>query len=74
MTNANTDPTFEAMLQRFDETVSSLETDSLSLEDAIDKYETAVELAQQCAAILERAELRVSEIERKIEDMESNSE
>ena len=74
MTSNQNELSFEELLQLFDEAVASLESDGLSLDDAIARYESAVELAQQCTAILQNAELKVSEIERKIEALESDAE
>lgn len=71
--SASQEPQFEELLQRFDEAVTSLESDSLSLEDAICKYESAVELAAKCARILESAELRISEIDRTLENLEATA-
>jgi exodeoxyribonuclease VII small subunit len=66
-------PEFEELLRQFDEAVSSLESDSLSLEAALGKYESAVSLADKCARILRSAELRISEIDRTLEELDRAS-
>lgn len=64
---------FEGLLREFDETVAALESDGLSLEEALAKYESAVSLADQCARILKSAELRIIEIDETLASMESSS-
>ncbi len=73
MPEVRDEPTFETLLREFDEAVTSLECDNLSLESALSQYETAVKLAEQCAQILRTAELRITEIEQSLEDIESAS-
>lgn len=55
--------TFEELLQQLQETVAQLETDRLTLDDAIAAYERSVTLANQCARILDEAELRITTID-----------
>ncbi|MEZ4523897.1 MAG: exodeoxyribonuclease VII small subunit [Thermomicrobiales bacterium] len=65
---------FEDLLRQFDDAVNSLESDELSLEAALSRYEAAVQLADRCTRILQDAELRVREIDKSLERMESDPE
>ena len=53
---------FEEALGRLEETVRSLESGGLSLEEATKLYEDGVKLARVCNEILSSAELRISRI------------
>ena len=64
---------FEELLRQFDEAVAALESDGLSLEDALNKYEAAVRLADECAKILRTAELRISEIDSTLQGLERSA-
>ena len=66
-------PHFEDLLRQFDEAVTSLESDGLSLEAALSKYESAVQLAEECARMLKSAELRIVEIGRALEDLDRST-
>lgn len=52
---------FEQLLAELQATVEKLEGAELTLSDAIAAYERCVELANACTAILDTAELRVSQ-------------
>jgi exodeoxyribonuclease VII small subunit len=62
-TTAHDAKTFELLLQQLQETVARLESDELTLEDAIAAYERSVEIANQCTQILDDAELRITTID-----------
>ncbi|MEJ5199263.1 MAG: exodeoxyribonuclease VII small subunit, partial [Anaerolineae bacterium] len=55
-------PTFEALYRELEETIRRLEAGDLSLEDALALYARANALAEQCNALLDRAELRVRQV------------
>ncbi|MGC8782034.1 MAG: exodeoxyribonuclease VII small subunit [Anaerolineae bacterium] len=55
-------PTFEALYRELEEAVRRLEAGDLSLEDALALYARANALAEQCNALLDRAELRVRQV------------
>ena len=57
------DLSFEELLASFDAAVTALESEDLSLNAALDHYETAVKLAKQCTEILDSAELRIKAID-----------
>ena len=54
---------FEDLLAQLQATVTRLETEELTLEDAITAYERSVEIANKCSQILDDAELRVTTID-----------
>jgi exodeoxyribonuclease VII small subunit len=62
---------FEDLLRAFDEIVASLESNDLSLDEAIEKYELAAGLAARCTAILNDAELRIRTIDDRLDGNES---
>ena len=63
MTSTTNGKTFEQLLQELDETVQKLEDSELSLDDAVATYEQSVELAAACAELLDKAELRIRQID-----------
>jgi exodeoxyribonuclease VII small subunit len=63
MTTDNNARTFEAKLAQLQETVQQLETEQLTLEQAIAAYERSVEIANECSQMLDDAELRITTID-----------
>jgi exodeoxyribonuclease VII small subunit len=59
-------PTFEELYMQLEEKVALLEQGGLSLDDSLAAYEDAVGLAQQCQAMLDEAELRVTRLRESI--------
>jgi exodeoxyribonuclease VII small subunit len=60
MTN---DPlSFEAAFTSLEEAVGILEQGGLTLEDALARFESGMQLAAQCEAMLNAAELRVTQL------------
>ena len=53
---------FESTLKQLQNTVTELETGNLPLEEALDKFQKAVSLSKHCQEVLEKAELKISEI------------
>ncbi|MGE5580383.1 MAG: exodeoxyribonuclease VII small subunit [Bacillota bacterium] len=53
---------FAKALKLLEETVKSLESGELSLEDSLAKFEEGIRLARRLEAVLDRAEQRVKEI------------
>jgi exodeoxyribonuclease VII small subunit len=68
------DQSFESLLGQFDEIVTALEANDLSLEEAIEKYERAAELAALCAQLLNQAELRVRRIDEGVARLDETDE
>jgi len=54
--------TFEETFRSLQETIARLEQGGLPLHEAIDTFERGIELANRCAAILDAAELRVTNV------------
>ena len=52
-------PNFETTLQELGSIVTHLESGDLSLEDALNEFETAVKLVQQGQEYLQKAEQRI---------------
>ncbi|HEY9122589.1 MAG TPA: exodeoxyribonuclease VII small subunit [Brevefilum sp.] len=50
---------FEAAFEALQENVKKLESEELSLEDALKQYQRGQALARHCAELLEKAELQV---------------
>ena len=59
-------PPFEELYKQLEEKVALLEQGGLSLDDSLSAYEEAVGLAQQCQAILDNAELRITRLRESI--------
>ena len=63
MTSATeTDLSFEAALQQLETIVKELESDTVPLEQTVTLYEKAATLAAYCTDILEKAKLRIDQV------------
>jgi exodeoxyribonuclease VII small subunit len=56
------DLSFEQALEELEAIVAELESGELPLDDMLRRFERAMKLKQQCAAMLERAEASVREL------------
>jgi len=56
---------FEELYRELEETVRRLEAGDLSLEESLALFERGTQLAEQCNALLDRAELRVRQLTRR---------
>ena len=56
-------PSFEQALKKLEGIVQRLEQDDVTLEDSIELYQKGVELSKKCSAILEKAELKIKEVQ-----------
>lgn len=56
---------FEELYRELEETVRRLEAGDLSLEESLALFERGTQLAEQCNALLDRAELRVRQLIRR---------
>jgi exodeoxyribonuclease VII small subunit len=54
---------FEAVYTRLEETVRRLEEGGLTLDESIALYEEGMDLARRCQALLDQAELRVTNLQ-----------
>jgi exodeoxyribonuclease VII small subunit len=59
--------TFEEDLARLQEISTMLDNDQLPLEEAIMLYEEGVELSRACVEILKSAELKITQIKKKLQ-------
>lgn len=66
MAPAKPTQSFEELYQQLEEKVALLEQGGLSLDDSLSAYEEAVTLAQQCQAMLDKAELRITRLRESI--------
>jgi exodeoxyribonuclease VII small subunit len=66
MPSPKTTPAFEELYTQLEEKVALLEQGGLSLDDSLAAYEEAVLLAQQCQAMLDNAELRITRLRESI--------
>ncbi len=62
MTAKKSEPPFEELYKKLEETVEKLEKGGLSLEQSIALYEEGMKLAKQCQAILDGAEQRITKL------------
>jgi len=63
---------FETKLSRLEEISSLLETDDIGLEEAINLYEEGIELSKNCISILNEAELKVTQLKKKLDELSSD--
>ena len=54
---------FEEALNELDEIVQQLEKDDVSLNRSIELYERGVELSKKCSDLLEKAVLKIKEVQ-----------
>ncbi len=59
---AETDLSFEEAYNRLEEVVRRLEEEALPLEEALALYERGIDLARHCQALLDRTELRITQL------------
>ncbi len=57
---------FEGVYEQLEQAVVRLESGGLGLEESIAVYETGMRLARRCKAMLDAAELRVTELEQEL--------
>jgi len=60
---------FENKLARLEEISSLLEKDDIGLEDAINLYEEGIELSSSCISALSEAELKVTQLKKKLDEL-----
>jgi exodeoxyribonuclease VII small subunit len=60
-------PPFEAMMQKLQEIVGTLERGNLSLEDSIRSFEDGIDLVKRCTQVLDQAERRIQKLTRDAE-------
>jgi exodeoxyribonuclease VII small subunit len=65
---------FESELSRLQEISVLLDNDELDLDTAMKLYEEGVELSRSCIKTLKEAELKVTEIKKKLENIKTEDE
>lgn len=63
---------FEASLRRLQEISELLENDDVNLEESIKLYEEGIKLSKECFNTLEKAELKVEELNSDLDDQLHN--
>jgi exodeoxyribonuclease VII small subunit len=66
--------TFETELLRLQEISNLLDNDELDLETALKLYEEGVELSRSCIQTLKEAEVRITEIKKKLDKVKTEDE
>ncbi|MDR3665429.1 MAG: exodeoxyribonuclease VII small subunit [Ignavibacteriaceae bacterium] len=66
--------TFELELSRLQEISNLLDNDELDLEKALSLYEEGVELSRSCIQTLKEAEVRITEIKKKLDNIKTEDE
>lgn len=59
--------TFEKKIQRLEEISNLLEAEDTELEEAIKLFEEGIELSKDCLTSLKNAELKITELKKKID-------
>jgi exodeoxyribonuclease VII small subunit len=54
---------FEEAMQRLDAIVAAMESGEIGIEESLDRYEEAMQLAARCREILDQAEQRIQKIQ-----------
>jgi exodeoxyribonuclease VII small subunit len=69
MSKKQTKNTFEKDLKRLEEISVLLEKDAVDLEEALNLYEEGIELSRSCISALKKAELRITELKKKLDEL-----
>lgn len=67
-------PSYEELVQALEASVVRLEAGELSLEEAVVEYEFGMKVIEQCNAMLDRAELRITDLAEKASATQSDAE
>jgi exodeoxyribonuclease VII small subunit len=60
---------FEKDLKRLEEISLLLEKDAVDLEEALNLYEEGIELSRSCISALKKAELRITELKKRLDEL-----
>ncbi len=61
---------FETAVDQLEETISKLESENLSLQEALEEFESGVKLAKFCANKLDQAEEKIEIIKQEADEIE----
>ncbi len=59
--------TFENSLSRLQEISNLLESDEIGIEESVKLYEEGIKLSKECYTVLNKAELKISELKKDLE-------
>ncbi len=65
---------FEKDLKRLEEISVLLEKDAVDLEEALNLYEEGIELSRSCISSLKKAELRITELKKRLDELNYDEE
>jgi exodeoxyribonuclease VII small subunit len=74
MANKKNRSSFESDILRLEEISALLEKDDIGLDEAILLFEEGVSLSKNCLTTLNNAELKITELKKKITDMTAKEE
>jgi exodeoxyribonuclease VII small subunit len=60
---------FENDLKRLEEISDLLESESIGLDESLKLYEEGIELSRNCITALKKAELKITELKKKLDDL-----
>lgn len=60
---------FEKDLRRLEEISNLLEDESVDLEEALNLYEEGIGLSRSCISALKKAELKITELKKKLDEL-----
>ena len=65
---------FEKDLKRLEEISALLEDESVDLEEALNLYEEGIDLSRNCISALKKAELKITELKKKLDELNFDEE
>ncbi len=71
MSKKTTKTSFEKKLNRLEEISVLLESEDIGLEESIALYEEGIGLSRECMAALKHAEIKITELKEKMDDVSS---
>ena len=74
MANKKNSSSFERDILRLEEISALLEKDDIGLDEAVRLFEEGVALSKNCLTALNTAELKISELKKKITDLTAKEE
>ena len=63
--------TFEESLEKLEQISEDLESESTGIDESIKLYEEGIELSKNCFDLLNKAELKITELRKKLESENS---
>ena len=72
--DASSPESFESAMEQLETLVSKMESGDLSLEESLEAFEKGVHLTRFCQDQLQKAELKIQELNSKVETIEVDQE